>query len=126
MRAQAIVFLSLGMSLSEVAGRLKVSTPSPSNWLDTWNRVGVCGLLTKHRRGRLSLLPDSMLEAAVQLAKAESLALREVVQRLQVIYNEPLPCSLQTQRMGLRREGAQLKGIRSGLTRGAPERIPSI
>lgn len=124
-RAQAIVFLARGMSIREVAGRLKVSIPSAYNWLDAWNRAGVCGLFSNYRRGSLSLLPDSMLGTAIQLAKAESLTLREVVQRLQVIYNEPLPCSLQTLRMGLRREGVLLKDNRYRRTEGAPKRIPN-
>lgn len=114
-RAAGIVLLDKGVSTHEVASRLRVHVSRPAVWGNAWIDRGICGLfvLKKRGSGRRRLLPASMLAQAVKIAKSDRLTLPQLAQRLQVICNEPLPCSLQVLRRALRSEGIRLKGNRA-------------
>lgn len=121
-RAAGVLLLGSGLSAPKVAARLGVSVPSPYNWVRAWSKSGVCGLLTGHGGGRPRALPDLMVAAAVQIAKAEPLTLALIAQRLEATFNEPLPCKLETLGMALKREGLSFKRNRFALKKSATKR----
>ncbi|WP_230941627.1 helix-turn-helix domain-containing protein [Burkholderia cepacia] len=122
MRATGLLLLSSGLSASEVAAQLGVSMKSPYNWIMAWRACGVVGLLTGHRGGRPRALPDTMVTAAIQIAKTEPLTLDQIAQRLEATFNEPLPCRIATLGTALKCEGLSLKRNRYALRKSATKR----
>ncbi|MFE1573473.1 transposase [Comamonas odontotermitis] len=104
-RANTILLVAAGVSTLAISTQLVISRPSPYNWVKAWKKDGISGLLQKHGGGKRKRLPPAILKMAVQLAKEEHLTLVQIAQRLQEIFKEPLPCSLQTLRRELALEG---------------------
>jgi len=124
-RAAGLVMLSNGLSAPKVAALLGVNVQSAYNWVQAWRTRGICGLLGGHRGGRHKALSETMLATAVQAARAESLTLRQIAQRVQAVHGKPLPCHLETLRAILKREGVSLRRSHRALSKKAKKRSVS-
>lgn len=124
LRGQGLLLLSDGRRVEDVAQQLDVSMKSVYNWSHWWRDKGLCGLLVGHQGGRPRALSEAMVAMAVELARAESLGLREIAQRLEAAHGA-LPCRLETLGQALRREGFSYKRGRYSLKKSrTPRNLP--
>jgi len=121
-RAEGVLLLGEGRTVSEVAGELEVSDKSVYNWAHAWHRRGLCGLLGGHKGGRPRALSNAMVATAVEAARAESMTLRQIAQHVEEIHGMPLPCRLETLSVALRRENLSYKRGRYSLKKNATRR----
>ena len=104
-RAAGVLLLGRRIKLTEIASKLGVSGQSVYNWAHAWREHGVCGLLTGHKGGRPRALSEGMLATATEVARTQSMTLGQIARHIEVVHGEPMPCTLETLSVALRREG---------------------
>lgn len=82
-RAAVLSLIGNGVSAPKAAQRLGVSVQSPYNWVRAWLADGIVGLLGGHGGGRPRALSEAMVTTAAQVARAESLTLAQIAQRVE-------------------------------------------
>lgn len=118
-RAAGIMLLGSGISPKEIATRLGCTWQSVYNWANAWKKKGICGLLIGHKGGRHYALSDAMIATATEAARAESMTLKQIGQRIEEVHGEPLPCRLDTLGAALKRAGFSYKRGRYSLKKNA-------
>ncbi|WP_080417077.1 helix-turn-helix domain-containing protein [Burkholderia ubonensis] len=113
LRALGLLMIDSGMTAPKAAERLNISGQSLYNWIRTWHKFGVCGLLGGHRGGRPRKVPESMIELALNQRSSGIFTLKQIAKRVEELGGKMLPCSLSTFRAALRREGWQFKRRRN-------------
>ena len=71
-----------------------VSPATPYNWLRTWNKQGLMGLLNGHQGGAPAKLTKELIDTAEQIARSSPCTLAQIEQRLREIHPEAPPFSL--------------------------------
>jgi transposase len=108
-RAAGVLQLGRKVKLTEVSEMLGVSGQSVYNWAHAWRKNGLCGLLIGHKGGRPRALSDVMIATAVEAARAESMTLKQIAQRIEAAHGQSLPCRLDTLSAALKRTGFSYK-----------------
>ncbi|MFM0069278.1 helix-turn-helix domain-containing protein [Paraburkholderia aspalathi] len=102
-RGLSLLGLASGSRVHEAAVDLDVSDTSVYNWAHSWTDWGLCGLLSGHKGGRPLALSDALIATAIEAARAESMALKHIVLRVEEVHGQPLPCRLETLSVALKR-----------------------
>ncbi|AIV66677.1 transposase family protein [Burkholderia pseudomallei K42] len=123
-RATGILMVNSGMAVRRVAMHINVSQQTVYHWINSWRKNGICALLGGHNRGRPKLLSEPFIVAAVEIAQAELLTLKQIGHLLEARYGQPLPCSLDSLGAALRRKGCALRRNK-GRNRSNPVAIAS-
>lgn len=118
-RAAGLLRLANGLSAPKAAAALDVSAQSIYNWCRLWKEQGLCGLLSGHSGGRPRALSESMLATATEVARTQSVTLRQIAKRIEAVHGAPMPCALETLSVALRREGFSFKRNRFSLKKTA-------
>lgn len=127
MRAQAIVRLSQGLTLQQVANEFAVHLNSVEHWRQRWNKDGLTGLYEGHHSGRPPKWNEAQQQALRELANQQGGTAGALLRRIGQTGQQP-PVSvytikryLKTAQMRYKRCRYSLKknGMRTPLT--APE-----
>lgn len=121
-RAAGLVLLAKGGTPKAIATRLLVTYQSIYNWTHAWRERGILGLLGGHAGGRHHVLPPTMLDTAVEVARNEALSLSAIAKAVEAKHQCDLPCCLDTLRNGLKDRGFSFKRSRHSLKKNGPKR----
>jgi transposase len=118
-RALGILALGKGHDFSLVAEILSVSPATPYNWLRTWNKQGLMGLLSGHQGGAPAKLTKELLDTAEQIARSSPCTLAQIEQRLREIHPDAPPFSLDRLSIHLKKRGLSFIRTRHSLKKNA-------
>ncbi|MGJ0579929.1 helix-turn-helix domain-containing protein [Xenorhabdus bovienii] len=113
-RGTGLLMLARGIKPRQIADEIGCSLRVIYDWVHVWHDSGIAGLLGGHVGGRYPALTPDMIATAVESARAESLTLARIAQKVEDQHG-PLPCTLETLANTLKRQGLTYKRARLSL-----------
>ncbi len=89
MRAQAIVRLSQGLTLQQVANEFAVHLNSVEHWRQRWNKDGLTGLYEGHHSGRPPKWNEAQQQALRELANQQGGTAGALLRRIRQTGQQP-------------------------------------
>ena len=118
-RALGMLALANGHSISQVAQILGVTLQTPYNWLRSWKKQGLMGLLNGHQGGAPAKLTQELLDTAEQIARASPCTLAQIEQQLRERHPDAPPFSLGRLSINLKKRGLSFIRTRHSLKKNA-------
>ncbi|MBE8597646.1 helix-turn-helix domain-containing protein [Xenorhabdus sp. BG5] len=113
-RGTGLLMLARGLKPRQIAAEIGCSLRVIYDWVHVWYDSGIVGLLGGHAGGRYPAMTSEMIATAVNAARAESLTLARIAQKVEDKH-VPLPCTLETLANTLKRQGLTYKRARLSL-----------
>ncbi|MCP9268899.1 helix-turn-helix domain-containing protein [Xenorhabdus sp. XENO-1] len=113
-RGTGLLMLARGLKPRQIAAEIGCSLRVIYDWVHVWHDSGIAGLLGGHAGGRYPAMTSEMIATAVNAARAESLTLARIAQKVEDKHG-PLPCTLETLANTLKRQGLTYKRARLSL-----------